>query len=71
MTDPSGDRSLHGIIMQALDNIIKREIAEADEVRREIKDKGTYWAGDEIWKLRRQVDALRKRLAEIERGNDR
>jgi len=53
-------------IVQALDNVIKREIAEAYEVRKEIKAKGTHWAGDEIWTLRRQVAALRKRLAEKE-----
>ena len=54
------------LIVQSFDNIIKREIAEADEVREEIKRRGTYWAGDEIWKLRRQVAALRKRLSEHE-----
>lgn len=50
------------VIIQAFDNVIKREIAEADAVRAEIKQKGTYWAGDEIWKLRRQVASLRKQL---------
>lgn len=60
---------LHGLIIQAFDAVIKREIVEADEVRAEIKQKGTYWAGDEIWKLRRQVVALRKRVAEHEDGD--
>jgi ubiquinone biosynthesis protein UbiJ len=55
------------LIIDAFNNVIKREIAEADEVRAEIKQRGTYWAGDEIWKLRRQVASLRKRLAEYER----
>ena len=52
------------LIVEAFNNLIKREIGEADEVREEIKRRGTYWAGDEIWKLRRQVAALRKRLSE-------
>jgi hypothetical protein len=59
----TGDR-LGSLFMQALDAVIKRESAEADEVRGEIKARGTYWAADEIWKLRRQVAALRKRLAD-------
>ena len=52
------------LIVEAFNNLIKREIGEADEVREEIKRRGTYWAGDEIWKLRREVKALRKRLSE-------
>jgi hypothetical protein len=51
---------MRDMIIEAFDNVIRREIAEADEVREEIKRRGTYWAGDEIWKLRRQVRALRK-----------
>jgi hypothetical protein len=43
------------LILEAFDNLIRREIAGAGEVREEIKRRGTYWAGDEIWKLRRQV----------------
>jgi hypothetical protein len=57
---------LNGLIIQALNNITNQEIAEADEVRKEIAQRGTYWAGNEIWKLRRQVAALRKRLAQGE-----
>jgi ubiquinone biosynthesis protein UbiJ len=57
-------------IIQALDNVIKREIAEADAVRAEIKTRGTYWAGDEIWKLRRQVAALRARVVELEKSKE-
>src|SRR5690349_21208103 len=38
------------LIIEAFDNVIKRELAEADEVREKIKRRGTYWAGDEIWK---------------------
>jgi hypothetical protein len=37
-------------------------------VREEMKRRGTYWAGDEIWKLRRQVKALRERLSEHDGG---
>jgi hypothetical protein len=54
------------LIIQAFDSVIKREIAEADEVRKEIVQRGSYWAGDEIWKLRRQLAALRKSLAKYE-----
>jgi hypothetical protein len=39
--------------------------AEQAEVRDEIKQRGTYWAASEIWKLRRQVSALRKQLDEL------
>jgi hypothetical protein len=39
---------MRDLIIEAFDNVIKREIAEADEVREEIKRRGTYWAGDEI-----------------------
>jgi hypothetical protein len=59
---------LDGLIIQAFNNVIKREIAEEDAVRAEIKQRGTYWAGSEIWKLRRQVATLRKRLQEL--GDD-
>jgi hypothetical protein len=55
---------LDALIVRAFDNVIKREIAEADELREEIKRRGTYWAGNEIWKLRRQVASLRKQLQE-------
>lgn len=46
---------MRDLILEAFDNLIRREIAGAGEVREEIKRRGTYWAGDEIWKLRRQV----------------
>lgn len=52
-------------IIQALDNVIKREIAEADLVRAEIKTRGTHWAGGEIWRLRRLVASL---CAELEKA---
>ena len=55
---------LDALIVRAFDNVIKREIAEADELREEIKRRGTYWAGNEVWKLRRQVASLRKQLQE-------
>ncbi|WP_168195759.1 hypothetical protein [Bradyrhizobium sp. NAS80.1] len=44
--------------------LIAKEIAEADAARAEIKEKGTYWAGDEISTLRRRVASLRKQLDE-------
>lgn len=52
------------LIIQAFNNAIKQEIAEENLVRDEIKQKGTYWAGSEIWKLRRQIASLRKQLKE-------
>jgi hypothetical protein len=53
---------LDGLIIQAFKNVVDREIAEENVVRDEIKQKGTYWAGSEIWKLRRQVQSLREQL---------
>lgn len=67
MTDP-----LHKLLVEALDIVVKRESEEAreglDQVRAEIKRKGSHWASDVIWTLRRQVAALEKRLAEKEQG---
>jgi len=61
----SGD-ALHNLIIQVFNEGFERDRAQADAVRAEIKQKGTYWAGDEIWQLRRQVAILRKRVAECE-----
>jgi hypothetical protein len=52
------------LIVEALKNVVDRELTEQAEVREEIKQRGTVWAAAEIWKLRRQVKARRKRLAE-------
>ena len=52
------------LIFQAFNNVLDREFSEQAEVREEIKQRGSYWAASEIWKLRRQVKALRRRLAE-------
>jgi hypothetical protein len=54
------------LVIQAFDAVIQREVAEEAEVRDEIKECGTVWAAREIWRLRRQVKALRRRLSEIE-----
>jgi hypothetical protein len=54
------------LIVEAFDNVIRREFAEEALVREEIQRRGTHWAASEIWKLRRQVAALRKRLSEHE-----
>ncbi|MDN3278817.1 hypothetical protein QWJ07_31460 [Frankia sp. RB7] len=48
------------LILDAFNNVLDREAAEQEEVRGEIKQRGTYWAAREIWQLRRQVRALRK-----------
>ncbi|MBV9171570.1 MAG: hypothetical protein JOZ81_15960 [Chloroflexi bacterium] len=55
---------MKNLMIQAFDTVIQRELAEEAEVREEIKQRGTYWAAGEIWRLRRQVGALRKRLSE-------
>ncbi|MDA9398567.1 hypothetical protein [Bradyrhizobium sp. CCBAU 45389] len=60
---------MRDLIIEAFDGVIRREIAEADDVRKEIAQRGAYWAGDEIWKLRRQVAAPRKRIAELEESD--
>lgn len=57
---------LHNLIISVLNEGFERDRAAADAVRAEIKQRGTYWAGNEIWELRRQVASLRKRLAESE-----
>ncbi|MCA1414634.1 hypothetical protein I6F21_34730 [Bradyrhizobium sp. NBAIM03] len=57
---------MRDLIIEAFDSVIRREIAEADDVRKEIAQRGVYWAGDEICMLRHQVAALRKRVAELE-----
>lgn len=71
MASPSELDPLASLIMDAFKRVIDREIAEANEVREEIKRRGTYWAGDEIWKLRRQVASLRKQLDEERAGQPR
>jgi spore coat protein CotF len=58
-------------IMNVFDQVIKQEIAEADQVRAEIKQKGTYWAGDEIWKLRRDVAYWKKAAQEARAAQSR
>jgi hypothetical protein len=52
------------LIIEAFKNVIDREVAGKALVRDEIKQRGFYWAASEIWKLRRQVKALRKQLGE-------
>jgi hypothetical protein len=47
---------------------VDRELAEEALVCDEIKQRGSNWAASEIYKLRRQVRALRKRLSEHDGG---
>jgi hypothetical protein len=54
------------LIVEALKNVLDCEADERALVRDEIKQRGTYWAGEEIWKLRRQVRSLRKQLSDRE-----
>ncbi|WP_315759342.1 hypothetical protein [Bradyrhizobium sp. SZCCHNRI2007] len=55
--------ALATLFVRAVDESTRREIAEADAARAEIKQKGTYWAGTEIADLRRQVARLQTKLA--------
>lgn len=57
---------LHSLIISVLNEGFERDAAQQELVRGEIKQRGTYWAGTEIWELRRTVATLRKRLAEYE-----
>ena len=52
------------LIIQAFDAVIERELEQEAEVREEIKQRGTYWAAAEIFKLRRQVRSLRQSIRE-------
>jgi hypothetical protein len=47
-------------IIRALNQIMQREFDEQDDCRAEIKERGTYWAGREIWELRRAVAYWKK-----------
>lgn len=53
---------LHDLIIGVFNEVFARDQAAADAVRAEIKQRGTYWAGGEIWELRRQVTSLRAQL---------
>lgn len=57
---------LHDIIIGVFNEGFARDQAEANAVRTEIKQRGTYWAGGEIWQLRKTVASLRKRLVAAE-----
>jgi hypothetical protein len=61
---------MNDLLLEAFKSVLDRELAEEALVRDEIKDRGTYWAASEIWKLRRQVKSLRKQLSERGAGCD-
>jgi hypothetical protein len=61
---------LHNLIIGVFNEGFERDSKECEKVREEIKQRGTWWAGTEIWELRRTVASLRKRLKENENGND-
>lgn len=50
--------TLHELIIRVLDEGFARDQAEEALIRDEIKQCGTFWAGHEIWQLRRQVKSL-------------
>lgn len=54
--------TLHDLIIRVLDEGFAKDQAEEASIRDEIKRCGTFWAGHEIWQLRRQVVSLRERL---------
>ena len=54
------------MILEAFNRILDQEFAQQDLIREEIKQRGSYWAAREIWALRRQAAALRKRVANDE-----
>lgn len=62
---------LHELIIGVFNEGFERDRAAADAVRAEIKQRGTYWAGTEIWELRRQVKSLRARLAKQDAEGNR
>ncbi|WP_407155205.1 hypothetical protein [Bradyrhizobium sp. STM 3557] len=79
MTDPDDNNpcddlsetaanALCKVFMSIIDDRIRRDLAQADKVRDEIRQKGTHWAGAEIWELRRQVASLRKQLAKAKQS---
>lgn len=53
---------LHDLIIGVMNEGFERDAVQRELVRGEIKQRGTYWAADEIWKLRRQVVSLRSQL---------
>jgi hypothetical protein len=65
------DDALHKLIIGAFNEGFERDHREQDAVRAEIKQRGTYWAGTEIWDLRRRVASLRKQLAERDKPSER
>lgn len=54
--------TLHDLIVRVLDEGFARDQQEEALIRDEIKRCGTFWAGHEIWQLRRQVKSLQERL---------
>lgn len=66
---------LHNLIIGVFNDAFEHDRKEADKVRDEIKQRGTYWAGDEIATLRRRLasaraanEVLRRQLDERNEG---
>lgn len=55
----------HDPIIRALNRMVQREFDEQDACRAEIKERGTYWAGREIWELRRQAAYWKKQAESL------
>jgi hypothetical protein len=52
-------------IIRALNRMMQREFDEQDACRSEIKERGTYWAGREIWELRRRAAYWQKQTESL------
>jgi hypothetical protein len=64
-----GSAPMSDLIIEAFKNVIDREVADEALIRDEIKQRGTYSAASEIWRLRRQVKSLLKQLGEQSDGD--
>jgi hypothetical protein len=47
---------------EAMQQLASDQAAEAAKAREEIHSKGTYWAGEEIARLRRELGALKRQF---------
>jgi hypothetical protein len=58
MTD--NNEAFNRAIISAFDAVIKCDLESEAALREEIKQRGTWWAASEIFRLRRQLAALRE-----------
>jgi hypothetical protein len=53
-------------ILRAFDAMFACEQHQMDSARAEIRERGTYWAGGELYRLRRQVEYWRKQATDLQ-----